>query len=60
MEFLAGGSIMDLLKPGPFDEAYAAIVLRELLRGLEYLHSRDKIHRDIKGIIYFFTGRITR
>lgn len=50
MEFLAGGSVMDLLKPGPFDETYIAIVLRELLKALDFLHSRDKIHRDIKGI----------
>jgi len=49
MEFLAGGSISDLMKPGPLDEAMCAIVLRELLKALEYLHNEGKIHRDIKA-----------
>lgn len=49
MEYLAGGSCLDLLKPGPFSEAHIAIILRELLLGLDYLHSECKIHRDIKA-----------
>ncbi|KAG8906483.1 hypothetical protein FRB99_006798 [Tulasnella sp. 403] len=49
MEYLAGGSCLDLLRPGPFSEAHIAIVLRELLLGLDYLHSENKIHRDIKA-----------
>ncbi|EFW99860.1 mst3-like protein [Grosmannia clavigera kw1407] len=49
MEFLGGGSCLDLLKPGNFSEGHVAIVCRELLRGLDYLHNEGKIHRDIKA-----------
>ncbi len=37
------------MKPGPFAEAHIAIVCKQLLLGLEYLHATGKIHRDIKA-----------
>ncbi|KAI9224071.1 kinase-like domain-containing protein [Blastocladiella britannica] len=49
MEFCGGGSCLDLMKPGLFDELFIAIILRELLKGLEYLHEQSKLHRDIKA-----------
>ena len=39
------------MKPGVFREEYIAIIVRELLKGLEYLHVEGKLHRDIKGTI---------
>ncbi|TFK42006.1 STE/STE20/YSK protein kinase [Crucibulum laeve] len=49
MEYCSGGSCSDLMKPGVFREEYIAIIVRELLRGLEYLHTEGKLHRDIKA-----------
>ncbi|KAI0005536.1 kinase-like domain-containing protein [Russula compacta] len=49
MEYCSGGSCSDLMKPGVFREEYIAIILRELLRGLDYLHTEGKLHRDIKA-----------
>ncbi|KAM4056203.1 kinase [Hirsutella rhossiliensis] len=49
MEYLGGGSCLDLLKPANFSETHIAIICRELLLGIQYLHSEGKIHRDIKA-----------
>uniref|UniRef100_A0A8C1YTE1 non-specific serine/threonine protein kinase n=1 Tax=Cyprinus carpio TaxID=7962 RepID=A0A8C1YTE1_CYPCA len=49
MEYLGGGSALDLLRAGPFDECQIATMLKEILKGLDYLHCEKKIHRDIKA-----------
>ncbi|CAL1386340.1 unnamed protein product [Linum trigynum] len=50
MEYMAGGSVADLLQSGPpLDETSIACILRDLLHAVEYLHNEGKIHRDIKA-----------
>lgn len=49
MEYLGGGSVHDLLDLGPLEEVQIAIIARELLKAVDYLHSNGKIHRDIKS-----------
>jgi mitogen-activated protein kinase kinase kinase len=45
-----GGTIASLLdKYGPFNENLIRLYVRQILEGLEYLHVRNTIHRDIKG-----------
>ncbi|XP_073299383.1 uncharacterized protein [Primulina huaijiensis] len=52
MPFMAGGSCLHILKaahPNGFEEAVIATILREVLKGLEYLHQHGHIHRDVKA-----------
>ena len=38
------------MKAGTFEEFYIATIIREVLKGLDYLHCEKKLHRDIKGM----------
>ncbi|WVQ84003.1 hypothetical protein IAT38_006148 [Cryptococcus sp. DSM 104549] len=50
LEYVPGGSVAALLSNyGAFEEALVRNFVRQILTGLDYLHERNIIHRDIKG-----------
>ncbi|CAF3519058.1 unnamed protein product [Rotaria sp. Silwood1] len=50
MELCSGGSMQDIYHIyGPLNELQIAYILKETLKGLDYLHKTGKMHRDIKG-----------
>ncbi|KAH6582352.1 hypothetical protein BASA60_001957 [Batrachochytrium salamandrivorans] len=61
MDYAGGGSVRGLLKPGPIEERHIAVLAREVLSALVYLHrSVGIIHRDIKAanILLSDTGQV--
>ena len=57
LEYISGGSISScLVKCGKFPENIARSFAAQILCGLEYLHDRNIIHRDIKGANILITG----
>ncbi|RDI84830.1 hypothetical protein Vi05172_g5185 [Venturia inaequalis] len=50
LEYVPGGSVASMLiNYGPLGESLITNFVRQILTGLAYLHSKDIIHRDIKG-----------
>lgn len=50
MEFCDAGSLATvIMKLEPLNEDQICIVMKDMLTGLEYLHARRMIHRDIKA-----------
>ncbi|KAK8918463.1 Mitogen-activated protein kinase kinase kinase ANP1 [Platanthera zijinensis] len=52
MPYMAEGSCLHIMKsvfPNGFEELVIATVLKEVLKGLEYLHHHGHIHRDVKA-----------
>ena len=56
MEYVAGPSLRDLLdeSPGGLGVAKAAFFLREIAKGLTYLHDCGIVHRDLKPHNVFY------
>ncbi|XP_056369899.1 serine/threonine-protein kinase PAK 3-like [Oenanthe melanoleuca] len=49
MEYMDGGSLHDVIRETRMAEGEIAVVSRECLQGLDFLHSHQVIHRDIKS-----------
>lgn len=49
MEYMEGGSLMDVVKYNLMTEGQIAAVSRETCQGLEHLHRHGVIHRDVKS-----------
>lgn len=50
LEYVPGGSVTAIIRNyGAFEETLCRHFVRQILQGLNYLHERDIIHRDIKG-----------
>lgn len=50
--YISGGSMLNVMKyahPDGLPEAIIAVVLRDVLKGLDYMHRHDNIHRDVKA-----------
>lgn len=51
MEYCCGGSVKDVMKQlgRTLTAEQITVILRDVLKGLHYLHAKDKIHRDVKA-----------
>jgi hypothetical protein len=60
MEYCDGGSLGALAKGAELTEPEIAFIIRQVVEGLAFLHSRKRVHRDIKAdnILLNFNGEV--
>lgn len=60
MEYMDGGSLTQALASCKLDEGHMARITHEVLTALQYLHTLQRIHRDIKSdnILLSSTGEV--
>ncbi|CAK9779767.1 kinase-like protein [Cutaneotrichosporon oleaginosum] len=60
MEYAEGGSIRTLSRAQPLKELHIALIMREVLVALTFLHKNGVIHRDIKAANILMTTQPPR
>ncbi|KAG8718145.1 hypothetical protein FRC08_005856 [Ceratobasidium sp. 394] len=63
MDFAEGGSVRTLAKAAPnnsIEERYTAVIMREVIQALAFLHRNNVIHRDLKAanVLISSDGRV--
>lgn len=51
MEYCCGGSVKDVMRrlSRPLTQAQITVIVKDVLNGLDYLHAKNRIHRDVKA-----------
>ncbi len=60
MEFMEGGTLTEASRAHLFTEKEIAYVAREMLKGIQFLHTKMLVHRDLKSsnVMMSITGEI--
>jgi serine/threonine protein kinase len=53
LEYCSGGELFDrIVQTGVFDESTAKMYITQILKGLEYMHAKNYVHRDLKVLFH--------